>query len=248
MKGRKDLLWGGILLLYGFLILASLVVGRRPWSSGALVSTAAAAVVLLSLGVLRLADSSQRESTPRTRDSYRRGFVIFALPVAMMFLVAAVPVEKPLRKTPASFGSVAEEPLDTLSDRLLESEGTIVFDETNYFRLYDLLMREPHRLEGRTVRLDGFVSHDVETMLGSVSADAAVGRSLLWCCAGDAIYLGLGLRGAVDHVPEGAWVEVEGTVDVVDLSRDGALVAEPLLVVDRITEIEQPKFAHVLPF
>jgi uncharacterized repeat protein (TIGR03943 family) len=110
------------------------------------------------------------------------------------------------------------------------------------------LYMEPSRHRGRRVRLVGMVQRD-----GAVEPDGwHVGRMMVWCCAADAAPLGLYLIGAVagDPPAQGAWVAIEGLLDIRRARLPGmARVRDvPVLREATVTNTQPPQQENVFPF
>lgn len=228
MKRRSEVIWGSILLLYGLLVLGSLLSFGAGSGIGAFAATAVSGIVLLLLGVLQLSRRIASSFEPR------RGFVIFLIPLVILVLTVASPGAVDAVATHARHDEETER-------RLLEGDGPLVFNETNYFRLYDVLTAHPELALGREVRIDGFLSR-------SGPDGPTIGRYLLWCCGSDAVYLGVPLQGSLPAVSEETWIEVYGTVSQTVISDGGGLVPQPVISVEEARVIDEPTFSYVLPF
>lgn len=94
-------------------------------------------------------------------------------------------------------------------------------------------------LEGKPVRLEGFVFREPDLPAGSV----AVGRYLVTCCAADGRAMSLAVRADnAAELPDDQWVRVEGTLGSVTVAG-----APTPLITGTLTPIDPPKVPYLYP-
>jgi uncharacterized repeat protein (TIGR03943 family) len=190
-------------------------------------------VPTLVSGLVLLALTAMAGWTSAPADGHHRrspiALVIFALPVAVGFLVPA----QPLSISAASQRGVEVASLGGL-------EGPPRFDVSRPPEAYTIkdwvkafhVDPEPARHAGKPVRVTGFVYRE-----DRLPADwFLVARFVVKCCAVDAQPVGLPVRGSGGAPPErGRWVSVEGRWDVADVGgqRRAVIAATTVVPVER---------------
>ncbi|MFP4432521.1 MAG: hypothetical protein ACLFPV_14815 [Spirochaetaceae bacterium] len=240
MIRRNEIVWGSILFVYGLTVLVILVLRRGSLGTGAVGLTAAAALCVLAFGLLTILRPG------KSSFAADRGFVVFLFPLVLLVLTAATPGAPAVGSgsaavPPSGLSDVNAPEIDDFDARLLSQEGPIEFDEKSYFHLHDALTGNPELGDGRQVQIDGFLSL-------SNPEGPTIGRYLLWCCASDAVFLGMALDGEVPAVPEGTWLEVSGRLSTTVAREGSGMVQRPVILVEETRILEEPDFVYVLPF
>lgn len=173
-------------------------------------------LLLVVLGLVGLSAPAPRRASPAA-------LALLALPLLLGVLVPASPLgvatatQRGLDLTPLS--SAAVKPVAG------PPEGFTIKDWVAAFQADP----EPARHAGKPVKLAGFVVHDARLPQGWF----LVARFVVQCCAVDAQPLGLVVRPAAGDAPaEGAWVSVEGVIEVAQVEGErralvGARVVAP---------------------
>ena len=158
---------------------------------------------------------------------------LLTLPLLALLLIAPPPLgafaanrqsDRPLAATGADFGPLPEPTAD----------GAIPLKLSEYvFRaLYD----EQKTLEGKTVRLTGFV-----TASDDPEAAFQLTRFMLACCAADGQAVNVKIRTDQPAPPEDTWLEVDGNLVDTPGHKEGELTLEsPFFEATSIREIPQP--------
>jgi uncharacterized repeat protein (TIGR03943 family) len=158
---------------------------------------------------------------------------LLTLPLLALLLIAPPPLgafaagrqsSKPPAAPAANFGPLPEPTADgAIPLRISEYVGRALYDEQK-------------SLEGKTVRLTGFV-----TASDDPGAAFQLTRFLLACCAADGQAVNVKVRSTEPAPAVDTWLEVDGTwVPTPDREADGLLQEAPVLEATAIRRIEQP--------
>jgi len=123
--------------------------------------------------------------------------------------------------------------------------GVTEFTMENFADLTAIAFGDPEFVQGRRVRLTGFVYRQE----GWPETDFVVGRLSIWCCLADAALVGLLARGTEVAPERDRWVEIEGVLAV---AHDYPLASEnlesaPIVIIDSLRYVEAPEMEYVLP-
>ena len=159
---------------------------------------------------------------------------LLTLPLLALLLIAPPPLgafaanrqsDRPLAATGADFGPLPD----------AEEDGAIRLKMSEY--VYRALYDTDRSLDGKTVRLMGFVSKSDED---GVAFDLT--RFMISCCAADGQAVKVAIRSDIPAPPVDTWLEVDGTWVERPGHEIGDLTLEPpILVAKQITPVEQPK-------
>lgn len=115
-----------------------------------------------------------------------------------------------------------EEELDSDEDNLPEmvyrllpergKDGVFEFESANFSLLPYVSANDPEFFLNERVRVVGFVHREE----GWPENSFVLGRLAIWCCAADAALVGMWVSLNDKAPPLGSWLEVEGTVDILD--------------------------------
>jgi len=124
--------------------------------------------------------------------------------------------------------------------------STIVFDDDRYWSLYNRLYDEPKTAAGREVVIQGLVSREKGSPAGSI----LVGRRFMWCCSADMGTIGLfATLPSANEPPQGAWVEVRGTLGTFERVADGKKELLPMIVAESEHRVDKGSASEIIfPF
>ena len=92
------------------------------------------------------------------------------------------------------------------------TDGVYEYDSMSFSLLPYVATLEPDRVLGNRVRMTGFVFRENDWPEGNF----VLGRLAIWCCAADASLVGMWISVDDPGPRNGEWLEVEGTVGLVD--------------------------------
>jgi putative membrane protein len=165
-------------------------------------------------------------------------------------LTQSASIGGPIPETPQ--GSEVMPPFDdgSLPDmvyRLLperRGDGVFEFESVNFSLLPYVVTYDPDYLMGERVRMVGFVHKEK----GWPENSFVLGRLSIWCCTADASLVGMWISLKDNAPPAGTWLEVEGTVDIVDRLEfdDRSMERVPALKDVSLRKVPQPKEEYTL--
>lgn len=131
--------------------------------------------------------------------------------------------------------------------RLLPEPGdddVFEFKSANFSLLPYVVTYDPDYLMGERVRMVGFVHKEK----GWPENSFVLGRLSIWCCTADASLVGMWISLKEKAPPAGTWLEIEGTVDIVDRLEldDRSMEGLPALKDVTFQTVPQPKEEYTL--
>ena len=126
--------------------------------------------------------------------------------------------EEPITETADAIRSMPPEDDRALPEivyRLLPergSDGVFEFESANFSLLPYVVTFNPDRFLRERVRMVGFVHREKSWPENTF----VLGRLSIWCCTADASLVGMWITLNRKAPPTGTWLEVEGTVDIVE--------------------------------
>ena len=132
--------------------------------------------------------------------------------------------------------------LPEIAYRLLPEEGddgVFEFESANFSLLPYVTAYDRDHLLGKRVRLVGFAHREA----GWPENSFVLGRLSIWCCTADASLVGMLITVDGPAPERGTWLEVEGTVDIVDgvVLGDQIRNAVPALSDVSLRRVSQPE-------
>lgn len=124
------------------------------------------------------------------------------------------------------------------------NDGVFEFESANFSLLPYVVTYDPDHLHGERVRLVGFVHKEK----GWPQNSFVLGRLSIWCCTADASLVGMWISLEEKAPPAGTWLQIEGTVDVVDRLEfdDSSMQGVPALKDVSFQTVPQPKEEYTL--
>jgi len=132
------------------------------------------------------------------------------------------------------------------TDLALDESETIEVTSDHFYLWINELFQYPENLEGKKIRVEGFVHRDqVLTSSSEQDDDFWVSRFLMVCCVADVVLVGLPVENLEqEEIPDESWVRVEGRL-VFESARERTM---PLIRSAHITYIEPPQHPYVFPY
>ena len=125
-------------------------------------------------------------------------------------------------------------------------EGVQELTMESHAEIVEAMYRNPAWFEGRRIALTGFVFREPQWPTDTY----AVARMAIWCCAADAVLIGLLAREApLGAPPADTWVRVTATIGVLDTfeAAGGTLHDVPVLTEIGWEPVQRPAFEYILP-
>jgi uncharacterized repeat protein (TIGR03943 family) len=224
-----------ILLLVGLSIAIMSVTGAYtryvkpallPW----LVCTALLLIALALAAMVRDIRHGPRRHTDGDAHTHRSGIAwLLIVPIALLAFIVP-PAIRPQATTPSV--------VDVSADVLRRPFPPLPQGAAPTVSLPDVLIRIAQdtagTLDNRVITVSGFTMKD--------GGQTDLGRVVIICCAADARLARIHVRGPAaatfDRLPDGAWVEVEGTIPPGQHDSSGFTI--PVMDIHRVTEVPPP--------
>jgi putative membrane protein len=144
--------------------------------------------------------------------------------------------------------SIIKMPIEEAEEKEKEAfdEGTIEFDDQNYFEILGKIGDDTEKYKGRKVIVSGFVYKDEDFK----TDEFVVARLMMSCCAADSQVVGLMSKWPnAETLEKEVWVKIEGTIDSTRYKeKDSDIEMElPIIIVNKVEEIQKPDNIYVYP-
>ncbi|UNC93108.1 TIGR03943 family putative permease subunit [Candidatus Contubernalis alkaliaceticus] len=123
----------------------------------------------------------------------------------------------------------------------IQTEDSIVLDDTNYYSWLFVIYYEIEKYVDKEIELVGFVYRD-DT---HTKNEFVVARLAMVCCAADMQVIGLLVRDEEDlHLEQDTWVKVKGILKKDEFMGDTL----PIVELVSVEEVEKPQWEYIYPF
>ena len=207
----------------------------------------------LGFGVLSLYQCTKIFTVP-SRKPINKSYMVLIITLIIGFVAAQKGLNLNIADTKSvnmSSSNTIEVPSSIIKIPIVEEEkaydeGTIEFDDQNYFNILGKIGDNVEKYKGRKVIVSGFVykNEDFDT------DDFVVARLMMSCCAADSQVVGLMSKwpGAGELEKE-SWVKIEGTIGSTQHKEKNSDVEMelPMIIVERVEEIQKPDNIYIYP-
>lgn len=190
----------------------------------------------LLLGIIAIVRDIRRARPPHNHEhgTGRTQWLLLA-PVAALLLIGPPALGAAAVTTSAPMPVAANQPQQHPFPPLPEDPAPTL---TMYELVERAVLDSTHSLDGREVRISGFV-------IAPGDSTIELARVLITCCVADARYLYVHLDGIHDPIADNTWLEVRGTVEPGSAAHDPSRI--PAFKVTEYHRIPAPAGTYELP-
>jgi len=187
-------------------------------------------LALLITGFRKIRD----ESAPSLTCTKFLGFFILVLPILLAIAVRPGSLSTSAAASRGISTSLAGEDSNVLDVLKSQMESEDAFKKLNLKQILVLSNKEPEKIDGLQISVEGFAYHDKNQPSGSFMLI----RFLITCCAADATPLGVEVRPEETVTfPKDTWVRVQGTARIEN--------SKPVITQAHITQEQKPSNVYL---
>lgn len=174
------------------------------------------------------------------KQRFKYGYILFFIPLFLGFVV------KPngLNNSVSNNRGISVLHQHSYKMRNVTDKDLLEVDSSNFYDVLEGLSHNPDQYKGKKINISGFIYKESSFDRNQF----VIARMAVACCAADTQIVGLMCNyNNAYKLKENQWVRATGYIDTISISINGIEDKIPLLVLETIKEIEEPKDKYIYP-